>query len=241
MHSKTLIQWALDKLAPCHCALCGLPSGRDIELCLHCEGELPWLTHSCGQCALPLAGARDAICGRCLAQPPAFDTCIAACAYTEPISSWVHRGKYRGDFPSLRVLAYLLRRALSSHEVNLPDLVIPMPLHWRRRWQRGFNQAQEIGREITRHPQFTELKLDTRLARRTRATTVQRELGLVERQRNLRGAFCITRPLEGQTVAIVDDVLTTGASANALALALKAEGAGQVDVWCCARTPLQLK
>ncbi len=239
MHSKTWIQWVLDGFAPCHCALCGLPSGRDIELCLHCEGELPWLAHCCRQCAVPLAADHDAICGRCLSRAPAFDNCIAACAYTDPISAWVLRGKYQGDFASLRVLAYLLRRALSSRGEGLPDLVIPMPLHWRRRWRRGFNQAWEISREITRHPQFAGLTIDSRLARRTRATVIQRDLGLAERQRNLRGAFRITRPLEGQRIAIVDDVLTTGASAHALALALKARGAGHVSVWCCARTPLQ--
>lgn len=239
MHGKPWTQRALDLIAPCHCALCELPSGRPVDLCLACEGELPWLTHCCRQCAVPLSGADGKLCGRCLAQPPAFDGCIAACAYAAPISGWVHAGKYHGDFTKLRLLAYLLRRTLSDRcaLTTMPDLVVPMPLHWRRRWRRGFNQAQELVSELRRHPAFATLALDISLARRTRATAVQRELGLVERQRNLRGAFRITRAIDGQSVAIVDDVLTTGASANALAQALKAAGAGQVSVWCCARTP----
>ncbi|MEE4192204.1 MAG: double zinc ribbon domain-containing protein [Halieaceae bacterium] len=231
-------QRALDLIAPCRCSLCGLPSGRALELCLACEGELPWLTHCCRQCGLPLPGT-GSLCGRCLAKPPGFDACIAACAYTEPVSGWVHAGKYHGDFPSLRLLAYLLRRALSDRDIpeQLPDLVLPMPLHWRRRWQRGFNQARELSDELLRHPDFSALTIDALLAGRIRATATQRELGVAERQRNLLGAFRVRRPLFGESVAIVDDVLTTGASAHTLALALKAAGAGHVQVWCCARTP----
>lgn len=243
MYSQRLLERALDVLAPCHCSLCGLPSGRAINLCLACEGELPWLTTYCRQCALPLASdlapGAGAVCGRCLTSPPAFDHCIAACAYTPPFSRWLHAGKYQGDFASLRVMAYLLRRALSDLEAHteLPQLVVPMPLHWRRRWQRGFNQAEELARELKRHPHFAALKVDRRLVKRIRPTQRQRELGLAERRRNLRNAFEVTRPLAGESVVIIDDVLTTGASADALARALKNQGAGRVGVWCCARTP----
>ncbi len=237
MHSKTWVQRALDLIAPCRCSLCGLASGRAIDLCLACEGELPWLTRCCRQCALPLAAGE--LCGRCLSRPPAFDRCVAACAYTAPIRGWVHAGKYQGDFASLRVLGYLLRRALSDRGAHAPppDLVMPMPLHWRRRWRRGFNQAQELSREVSRHPDFSGLCVDRRLARRIRATAAQQALDHAERARNLRGAFALARPLAGESVAIIDDVLTTGASADALARALKAGGAGEVSVWCCARTP----
>ncbi len=237
MHSKTWTRRLLDSIAPCHCALCGLPTERDIELCLECEGELPWLTRSCRQCALPLMDKEALRCGACLSQPPAFDICIAACAYTPPLTTWLHAAKYQGDLPMLRVLAYLLRRALSAHNTPRPDLVVPMPLHWRRRWRRGFNQAEEITRGLRRHPQFAALEIQTAVARRIRATASQRELSAAERHRNLRGAFRIQRQLEGQSVAIVDDVLTTGASAQALAAALKAAGAGRVSIWACARTP----
>ena len=236
MHSKTWIQHALDCFAPCHCSLCGLPSGRDIELCPACEGELPWLTHSCRQCALPLSDSEARLCGACLSTPPAFDRCVAACAYTPPLTAWVHAAKYQGALPILRVLAYLLRRALSEHSAPDPDVVLPMPLHWRRRWRRGFNQAEEMARALREHPRFASLDIRGAVAKRIRATAYQRELGAAERHRNLRGAFRISRDLEGLHIAVVDDVLTTGASAHALASALKDAGAVQVSIWCCART-----
>ncbi len=237
MHSKTWTQRALDCFAPCHCALCGQATGRDIELCLACEGELPWLTRSCRQCALPLTDSEARLCGNCLASRPAFDRCIAACAYTPPLTNWLHAAKDHGDLPILRLLAYLLRRALSAYDTPHPDLVLPMPLHWRRHWRRGFNQAEEIARGLRRYPGYSSLVIDNTLAKRMRATASQRELGAAERLCNLRGAFRVQRSLVGQSVAIVDDVLTTGASAQALASALKDAGAGKVSIWCCARTP----
>jgi ComF family protein len=149
----------------------------------------------------------------------------------------VHAAKYQGDFASLGLLAYLLRRAVTAHREPAPDLLLPMPLHWWRRRRRGFNQAQELARMLTRHPALADLALAPGLARRTRATASQRQLDARERQRNLRGAFRVEPAVAGKTVAIVDDVLTTGASADALARALKAAGAATVSVWCCARTP----
>ncbi len=225
----------LDQLAPCHCRLCGLASGRGIDLCLACEGELPWLVQTCQQCALPLA-VPSPLCADCLDKPPAFDRCMAAVSYTEPVSHWIHAAKYHGDFAVLAVLASLLLRAVNASrtEEPLPDLICPMPLHWRRRWRRGFNQAEEIARVLGRQ---IDVPIDIRAARRIRATPPQRQLDARARQANLRGAFEITASLEGRSVAIVDDVLTTGASANALALAMKKAGAAHVTVWACARTP----
>lgn len=226
----------LDLLAPCECDLCGLPSGRFVDLCIPCEGELPWLGGCCRQCALPLAGGGP-LCGQCLANPPAFDRCVAACAYAEPVSQWVHAGKYRGDFSRLAILAELLRRPVAALE-RPPDLLVPMPLHWRRRWRRGFNQADVLARTIARHPllQHQELRIDGGLCRRVVATPPQRGLDASQRRRNLRGAFHCNRRLAGESIAIVDDVLTTGSSAGELARTLKQNGAGHVQLWCCART-----
>jgi ComF family protein len=214
-----------------------MTSHRDIDLCIPCEGELPWLGQCCRQCALPLAGTGP-LCGRCLRDPPAFDCCMAACAYADPVSDWVHAGKYRGDFSRLAILAQLLHRAVAMLE-HPPDLLVPMPLHWRRRWRRGFNQAEVLARGLARHPrlQYLGLRVDSRLCRRVAATAPQQGLEARERHRNLRGAFRCSDRLDGQSVAIVDDVVTTGASASELAATLKRAGAGEVQLWCCARTP----
>jgi ComF family protein len=229
----------MDLLAPCQCDLCGMASNREVDLCIPCEGELPWLERCCRQCAIPLAGGGP-LCGNCITQPPVFDRSIAACSYAEPISGWVHAGKYRGDVSRLAILVELLSRCvLATMEVRpAPDLVLPMPLHWRRRWRRGFNQAEFVARRLAGHPRLGNypLRIDNRLCKRVTATPPQRGQDARERHRNLRGAFRCTRQLSGETVAIVDDVVTTGASAGELASTLKAAGAGRVEVWCCART-----
>lgn len=233
--SQNALRRALNWLIPARCRLCDMPSHRDFDLCLPCEGELPWLTHCCHRCALPTP-ANTGACARCLQREPAFDACIAACAYTAPVSHWVHAAKYRGDFSALTVLSHLLWRAVASHlsQHAPPDLVCPMPLHWRRRWHRGFNQAEELARHLGK---VLPLIIDTRCARRVRATPPQRSLDARARRKNLAGAFSVESDVAGMTVAIVDDVLTTGASADALARALKNAGAKNVSVWCCARTP----
>lgn len=230
----------LDLLAPCECDLCGLPSHRAIDLCLPCEGELPWLLDACSQCAIPLAGDGP-LCGKCISEPPAFDRCTAALAYTEPVSSWIHAGKYRGDFSRLAILAELMSRPLAAalEWQPPPALLLPMPLHWRRQWWRGYNQAEVLADLLARQPRLLPYRLHVEhtLCRRVLATTPQQGLDAKLRRRNLRNAFRCDRPLEGAAVAIIDDVVTTGASAGELARTLKAAGAGSVSVWCCARTP----
>ena len=230
----------LDAFAPCHCAVCSLPSGRPIELCAACQAELPWMGPACLQCALPLVGDQ-VICGQCLKREPAFDTVIAACLFEQPVSGFVHGFKYHGQFALLRLLGELLAEAVAERLViaEPPDYVLPMPLHWARRWQRGFNQAALLAREIRKHPLLEgyDLPVDTRLCRRRRATPPQRGADAGTRRRNLRNAMVAGAELQGETVAVVDDVLTTGASAEAVASCLKAAGAGRVEIWCCARTP----
>lgn len=238
--SKPLAGWLLDALAPCQCAVCGMSSRRPIELCQDCEAELPWLGPGCYQCALPLANT-DGLCGRCLKTPPAFDGATAACRFAGPVVNFVHGLKFSGQLPLAPVLVELLAQAVADQllDTGPPQRVIPMPLHWRRRWRRGFNQAELLTRGLLKHALLCDydLTLDRSSCRRRRWTSPQRGLGEAARRRNLRGAFSCTADLGGQSVAIVDDVLTTGASAHALAGTLKAAGAERVEIWCCARTP----
>ena len=233
------LEAAADAVAPCHCAVCGLRSNRPLELCEPCEGELPWLEYACVQCALPLANG-SGLCGQCLRRPPAFDVAVAACLFSEPIAGFVHALKDAGQFAMVQVLVELLAQAVADRVADggRPDLVIPMPLHWTRRWRRGFNQAGLLASGLRRHPLLVDLdlKIDSRLCRRRRPTPSQRALSAAQRHRNLQDAIVCGAPVDGLTVAIVDDVLTTGASADALAAALKRAGAAQVEVWCVART-----
>lgn len=118
-------------------------------------------------------------------------------------------------------------------DAPLPNIIIPMPLHASRLKERGFNQAVEIGRILARR---LNVPLDTRLAKRTRATPPQANLSFKERHRNVRGVFACEPRLTSMHIALLDDVMTTGASLNALAQAAKQAGAERVECWVVART-----
>jgi len=195
-------------------------------LCEACREELPRLGNElCPRCALPCPGA--AVCGRCLAEPPAYDATIAAFAYDFPADTLVHALKFRGELALAPLLGRLLSATIPSWSV---DRVIPVPLSSARLRSRGYNQAAEIARQLARG------KLDVDVCVRRGDSVPQTELPWDERRRNVRGAFGCRRPLAGATVAVVDDVMTTGATLDELALTLKRAGAARVVNWVVART-----
>jgi ComF family protein len=230
----------LNALAPNYCILCGLPSKRALTLCHACEGEIPANVPACPRCALPLRDPAPE-CGHCLRRPPAFAATIAPRLYTEPMSQFIKSLKFRGDLSLLPVLTELLATAIASRleQRRAPDALIPMPLHWFRRWRRGFNQAELLAHSLVRHPRLRSacLSVNDSLCRRHRATRPQHGLDAKSRRRNLRDAIECTASIDGLSLAIIDDVMTTGASADALASVLLKAGAADVEVWCCARTP----
>ncbi|MEA3299871.1 MAG: ComF family protein [Pseudomonadota bacterium] len=223
------------RLLPGLCLCCGLPSGRPLDLCPGCEAALPVLGPGCPRCAIPLP--TPALCGECLRQPPAFARVIACHSYGPPVKGLILALKQRRDLAAGRVLGELLaaRIAATLPADDRPDLLVPVPLHWRRRLGRGFNQALELARPVAA---ALGIALAPGLARRIRHLT-QEDLGRDARRRQLRGAFRVTRPLAGERIALVDDVVTTTGTARALADALRRAGAGRVEVWCMARTPLE--
>jgi len=211
------------------CFLCRGAAG-DV-LCAECEADLPRLAAPrCPRCADDSPAGE--LCGRCLARPPAFDATHAALAYEFPADVLVQALKFRGELALAPLLGRLLGDCLPRGAP--PDYVLPVPLAAARLRGRGFNQAMEIARHALR---AAGGRLEPRLAERTRDTAAQLELPVAERARNVRGAFRCTRPLEGAAVAVVDDVMTTGATLDALAAALKAAGASRVVNWVVARTP----
>lgn len=233
-----VLQAALGHLFPQYCSLCRLPSGREAPLCRACEEDLLPNHHCCASCALPLPGtsSRPSLCGKCLGRPPAFDRVLAPWLYTEHMASLIQRWKFGGETRLTGLLADLWLATNGSPPP--PDLLVPVPLHWRRLWRRGFNQSELLARHwLAVCPALATARLDHRLVRRARATSAQAGLNAAARRRNLRGAFTVNRACDKLRVAIVDDVLTTGATAEALAMALKAAGASRVEIWCIARTP----
>jgi ComF family protein len=213
------------------CALCGAVSG-DALLCDACDGGLPRLGPACARCALPLA--REALfCGRCLhKRRPAVDDAIAVFEYRFPIDRLVQRFKFAGDLAFGRELG--ARLAARAAGATRPHRLVVPPLSKRRLRERGFNQALEIAKVVAR---ALDVPCDGNSLVRTRDTDPQHELDRRTRLANLRGAFACTRRFDGEHVVIVDDVVTTGATAETLARLVKQAGARRLGVWAVARTP----
>jgi ComF family protein len=195
-------------------------------LCEACDAELPRLpAELCPRCAL--ASPLGALCGRCLAEPPHYDASVAALGYEFPADALVHALKFRGELALAPFLGGLLLERISTSEA---DCVIPVPLSARRLRERGYNQAVEIARHLAPG------KLEVSVCIRSRDTAAQTGLPFDERRRNVRGAFRCTRALAGASVAVVDDVMTTGATLDEIAATLKRAGAARVENWVVART-----
>ncbi len=208
------------------CLLCGAQGGPEL-LCPACIAELPGLPESCPRCALPSPAA--AVCGSCLNHPPHFDATLALWRYEFPCDKLVQALKYRARL----ALAGFFARALASWPIPEVDLIVPMPLHPRRLAERGFNQALEIARGLARH---RCRPIEPRGVLRVKDTLRQTELPYEERAKNVRGAFLCKLDLSGASVAVLDDVMTTGATLNELARALKRAGATRVENFVIART-----
>jgi ComF family protein len=176
------------------------------------------------------------LCGKCQHTPPPFDRVIAPWLYAEYFAHLIHQWKFHRQWRMTPLLAALWQLQVDDH--SPVDLLVPVPLHWRKRWQRGFNQSELLCRQL----QATCLELKScelahRLVKRQRATAAQAGMGARQRRSNLKDAFAVRGRCDGQRIAIVDDVLTTGETAAALAEALRSAGASYIEVWCLARTP----
>ncbi|OFZ86889.1 MAG: hypothetical protein A2W21_11485 [Betaproteobacteria bacterium RBG_16_66_20] len=198
-------------------------------LCRPCDADLPRLgTELCPRCAL--AAPAGAVCGRCLTQPPAYDATTAALAYRFPADALVQALKFRGELALAPFLGNLLSECVSNTDV---DCVVPVPLSPERLRSRGYNQALEIARHVARP---ARVELAPELCERTRDTPAQTDLPPAARATNVRAAFHCPRLLAGARVAVLDDVMTTGATLQEIAATLKRAGAARVVNWVVART-----
>ena len=214
-------------LAP-HCVLCGV-RGVQSRLCTPCAASLPRLPAArCRICALPLTSG--SVCGGCTRQPPAYDSVSAPFAYAFPVDSLIHALKYRGNLS----IAPLLAEALAGISAPAVDALIPLPLAPGRLRERGFNQALELARIAGR---TLGIRVLPHACRKVADTPPQAALPWKERAGNIRGTFVCDADLRGMRVAIVDDVMTTGATLNELARNVKRAGAVHVSGWIVARTP----
>ena len=224
-------------LFPGLCILCGDSTGRRMDLCLACEQDLPRTQHPCWQCGLSIPPHLE-LCGRCLRRPPRFSHCYTAFKYAPPIDILINQFKNQSRLVTGKVLSIVLAKNYVEDHLIVPDIWIPVPLHKDRLKLRGFNQAFEIATFLADH---TQRPIYSRLCRRIRQSTDQKKLSAIERASNIKKSFVIDGRLEGESIGIVDDVITTTATVSELARILSEHGAGDIQVVALARTPSDSK
>jgi ComF family protein len=226
-----------DLLLPAPCLLCGQANAAYSLLCPVCDHSLPYLSNKpflCSCCALPL-NSNGPLCGKCLQKPPAFQHSSITFSYEHPVDFLIQQFKYRRQLSSGKLLASLL--ANSSTDTERPDLLVPVPCHWRKRWQRGFNQS-----ELLAHWVGKELRIPVIDAcAQTHYHHSQKGLSRRDRLKNQRQSFVVKNAmvpnLADRHIALIDDVVTTTATARTLSELLRKAGAQRVDIWALARTP----
>jgi ComF family protein len=229
----------ITRLFPATCVLCGAPGADGLDLCADCRADLPVIEQGCVRCALPLpvrTAQHDqlpALCGPCQRKPPPFQHCHAAFRYQEPLPQLIAGLKFRGKLNLLRLMGLLLALSLRQSGADLPDIIVPVPLHPKRLRQRGYNQALELAQVVAG---VLQVPVHHRCCERVRWTRPQAELDRKARQSSLRGAFVASADLHDLQVAILDDVVTTASTVSELSRVLLNAGSRRVDVWTLART-----
>ncbi|MCE3254239.1 MAG: amidophosphoribosyltransferase [Cellvibrio sp.] len=227
----------LDQLFPAPCLVCGLADPDYQLLCPECDRALPRLSQEnflCRCCALPLTSDAP-LCGKCLNKPPAFAQSSIAFRYVHPLDYLIHQFKYRRQLSSGKLLAQLL--ADTCQQSPRPDFLVPVPIHWRKRWQRGFNQSELMAYWIGKHLDIPVLSA----CQQKHHHHSQKGLGRAQRLKNLRQTFSVKpgneRKIANAHIALIDDVVTTTATVRTLSELLVKAGAQRVDIWALARTP----
>lgn len=239
----TIAQSLTGLLAPPVCSLCGAAGQHGAEpwgldLCEHCEAACPLAHDLCPRCAEPLPAHSlpmrpPRACAHCLQRSAAYDSVHSLFQYQAPVDIMITSLKFGHDLVFARVLGTLLARSRRQSFQPLPDCIVPVPLHRQRYLTRGFNQSAEIARHAG--PRLG-LPVESRLLLRLRDTAAQSGLDAAARARNLDRAFGVARDRSApRSVALLDDVLTTGSTAEAAARALKSAGCERVELWVCAR------
>jgi ComF family protein len=222
-----------EHLLPPTCILCGNPGLSGLDMCATCYQLLPRNNPCCARWAeiLPAPIASPTLCGRCLSNNPAFDQVTAPFIYQEEIQFLIAGLKFGKQFKNARLLGLLLSEHLQIISEK-PDCIIPVPLHAARYRERGFNQAAEIAKTVSER---LSIPANYGSCIRHKNTPHQTGLPAKVRRKNVSSAFSVQKPLHARHVALLDDVMTTGSTVQALASNLKKSGVSQVDVWVCAR------
>jgi ComF family protein len=229
---RTAARWALDFALPPRCAGCGTIVGEVHSFCPDCWRQIEFLGDSgCSTCGVPLQGTEATSCGACLARPPRIARTRAAVVYDELSRGLAIRLKYGRKVAIARTMARYMAPLVARGD---NAVLVPVPLHRARLWQRGFNQSALVASEISRR---LGISTDPFLIRRIKRTPPLKGMSPLQRRKAVAGAFKVPdrRTVEGRTIILVDDVLTTGSTAEACARTLKRAGAARVELVSWAR------
>lgn len=213
------------------CILCGDTGYQDLCLCQSCLEELPFIEESCTGCGIPL-DSNAKTCGACIKTPPPNTTCISLLHYQAPVDYLIKHMKYHNQLSIAELMGKLLVEKIKQSSQPIPEQIIPVPLHFSRLQQRGYNQAIEIARSISR---AFNIPINLTDCSRKRNTTPQYDLPSNLRADNMREAFEIINEIPAKHIAIVDDIMTTGSTVWEFSQAIIDSGVERVDIWTCSR------
>lgn len=234
MISSALFSKLTESVLPYTCLLCQ-SKAKDYDLCAHCLQSFPRIENPCLQCGFPLS-FNHSVCGRCQSEPPDYDRTMALFSYQDPLPSLISQFKFHQKLFYGALFGFLFAQALQKNvQEDLPEVLIPVPLHSSRLSERGYNQALELAGPISR---LTKIPLESQILIRTRATAQQATLIQENRQKNVKKAFEVRKKLSYSHVGLVDDVMTTGHTLNECARVLKLAGVQKVTLLVIARTCL---
>ncbi len=216
-------------LNPALCQLCGIPVSADAYLCMHCQTALRTVPNPCLLCGLPNPAEGD-ICAACLKNPPRWARMVAPLIFGGHTRQLLLQLKYAGQLHQARVL---LTHILAAYRQRPVEVLLPVPAHRHKLTGRGYNQAQEIAKILSDR---LSLRLDDRSLIKIRQTDAQSGLNLHQRRRNIRGAFEYRSRCDYRSVAIVDDIITSGSTMHEICRLLHKVGVEHVEVWSVART-----
>ncbi|EDP45825.1 ComF family protein [Rickettsiella grylli] len=235
---KIINKGILHNLFSHHCIICSEKTHRKIDLCKACEKDLPWLKRVCYSCANPLPYlTTQSICGACLKNPlPFYKLCIFF-SYTDIIKRFIIGLKFQQRLDYAKILGTLLAKKINARYQGepLPDRIIPVPLHKKRLYERGFNQAIELAKPISKK---LNIPIEYRRCKRVHNTVAQSKLSASQRVINMKNAFIAHPDLAHHHIALLDDVMTTGRTLIETSRALYDVGVKRIDVWCCSRAYL---